>query len=683
MQARAGRDEDLAGARAHGARRDRTLPARARRRGAARAHAPRVPLDWELLRTERGGLATQFGSFAIADDWRTLRTPLRGAEHRHRRRTSARGRAISGALEPGDRHDAPNPQPRAEAQYHERATGHVAQTTRRPANEREAFASCASIAARRALGRARAAAARRRGTPKHCQAGRARCSSTRGRIRAISTFAGEQLHAARPDSRARHDLVRRARVCHPRCRASAWCRSPPRSRSGAASNRRTRCGRRRSAVAAAVATDRRPARRSVHGPGAGRIRTSTSRDSRCRCSPRTGSRRWPRSSARCAQPRLDAAAIDAYRTGPGFARQTRGLGGPAFRPAVELSRMLATYPLAPPDPGLSVRRGSGPRRRVAQPAAGRASSSASAAASRASDVAARARIVDRRMAERRRQPGDDARGGRRHGERDAERACVRSTSPATRRGLPSAIPCRPIAPADEAAVAVMTDLLNIRLTIADPRDPRAGQRDATHVPATTRHDGLLHVRSGARPESIAPIIRFSTEELARIREPPVRRPPRSSSRSKAGMVLGKWQGSLDGARDASATYASETARFGSLDHLLKWPDAVRAVTAAGRERGGAEIRASRHAGHGRHRPDRRGAQGRAIRVGPLRWTKSCRARVDEGDHDRDDSFTLANGPAGPLTEYGRRIRSIGERARAGQARDRPGTFHPADRGGVK
>jgi predicted Zn-dependent peptidase len=30
-------------------------------------------LDWELLRTERGGLATQFGSFAIADDWRTLR----------------------------------------------------------------------------------------------------------------------------------------------------------------------------------------------------------------------------------------------------------------------------------------------------------------------------------------------------------------------------------------------------------------------------------------------------------------------------------------------------------------------------------------------------------------------------------------------------------------------------------
>jgi predicted Zn-dependent peptidase len=44
-------------------------------------------------------------------------------------------------------------------------------------------------------------------------------------------------------------------------------------------------------------------------------------------------------------------------------------------------------------------------------------------------------------------------------------------------------------------------------------------------------------------------------------------------------VLGKWQASLDSAFDASATYANEAARFGSLDHLLKWPDAVSAVTA--------------------------------------------------------------------------------------------------------
>jgi len=44
-------------------------------------------------------------------------------------------------------------------------------------------------------------------------------------------------------------------------------------------------------------------------------------------------------------------------------------------------------------------------------------------------------------------------------------------------------------------------------------------------------------------------------------------------------VLSKWQSSLDSARTASATYATETARFRSLDRLMKWPDAVRAVTA--------------------------------------------------------------------------------------------------------
>jgi predicted Zn-dependent peptidase len=49
---------------------------------------------------------------------------------------------------------------------------------------------------------------------------------------------------------------------------------------------------------------------------------------------------------------------------------------------------------------------------------------------------------------------------------------------------------------------------------------------------------------------------------------------------KGGLILSKWQGSLDGARDASATYALETMRYGSVDRLMAWPTAVRAVTAA-------------------------------------------------------------------------------------------------------
>ena len=47
-----------------------------------------------------------------------------------------------------------------------------------------------------------------------------------------------------------------------------------------------------------------------------------------------------------------------------------------------------------------------------------------------------------------------------------------------------------------------------------------------------------------------------------------------------GLVLGAWQASLDGARRTAATYATETVRHGSLQHLFAWPAAVGAVTAA-------------------------------------------------------------------------------------------------------
>jgi predicted Zn-dependent peptidase len=80
LQARATRDEDLP------ALERAALDAieRFRRDLVDEARLARVrrdfELDWELLRADRGGLATQFGSFAIADDWRTLRTQF---EARH------------------------------------------------------------------------------------------------------------------------------------------------------------------------------------------------------------------------------------------------------------------------------------------------------------------------------------------------------------------------------------------------------------------------------------------------------------------------------------------------------------------------------------------------------------------------------------------------------------------------
>ena len=45
----------------------------------------------------------------------------------------------------------------------------------------------------------------------------------------------------------------------------------------------------------------------------------------------------------------------AHRTGAGYTRPTRNLGGAGFRPAVELARLSASRPIAPPDAGLQIR----------------------------------------------------------------------------------------------------------------------------------------------------------------------------------------------------------------------------------------------------------------------------------------------------------------------------------------
>ena len=142
-----------------------------------------------------------------------------------------------------------------------------------------------------------------------------------------------------------------------------------------------------------------------------------------------------------------------------------------------------------------------------------------------------------------------------------------------------------IDPADEAAVAVMTDVLNIRLNIAIREMRGLANQAVLQMPATTRHPGLLQVRSGARPESVAPIVDFALQELSKIREATGAPTDDELEQVKGGLVLGRWQGSLDGARPTSITYAVETARHGSLERLVRWPDAVRAVT-AGRGSGG-------------------------------------------------------------------------------------------------
>ena len=114
VQSRAGRDEDLP------ALEKTALDAieRLRHDAVDEARLARVrrefKLDWELLRTERGALATQFGSFAIADDWRTLKTHY---EVRSAATTQDIQRAAERYLVPWNRVIATtrrSPQPRAE-----------------------------------------------------------------------------------------------------------------------------------------------------------------------------------------------------------------------------------------------------------------------------------------------------------------------------------------------------------------------------------------------------------------------------------------------------------------------------------------------------------------------------------------------------------------------------------------
>ena len=122
-------------------------------------------------------------------------------------------------------------------------------------------------------------------------------------------------------------------------------------------------------------------------------------------------------------------------------------------------------------------------------------------------------------------------------------------------------PVPAIAAADEAAVAVMTDILNIRLNItireirglANRPSPDAGD-DAPRRPAAGAQRRTTGIGCADR--------RFSLQELARIREPAGAPTADELEQVKGGLVLGRWQGSLDGARDASITYAIETARLG-------------------------------------------------------------------------------------------------------------------------
>lgn len=267
----------------------------------------------------------------------------------------------------------------------------------------------------------------------------------------------------------------------------------------------------------------------------------------------------------------DPVALTAYRTGPGYTAVLGGVEGAGFRPAVELQRRLAGYPLAPPDPGVPV---------SAQ--AVRAVISRSLAADAV--VLAVAGAVSRRDAV----AALDAGGWPPIGvvptraavaSRGAGGSIETVDAPTLEGWIAIGRYIEPVARAEQAALAVMADLLGTRLNIAAREIRGLANRDLFLLPQEFGFGGLMHVRTGGRPEAVAPLVKISLEELQRLRAADDEVSAEELERAKGGLVLGQWQGALDGVRPASSTYALELLRYGDLQRLVGWPAAVDAVTA--------------------------------------------------------------------------------------------------------
>ncbi len=280
-------------------------------------------------------------------------------------------------------------------------------------------------------------------------------------------------------------------------------------------------------------------------------------------------------------PNLDAALIRQYRTGPGYTMPMAGITGNGFRPKVELERRVHGYPLAPPDPGTAV-----------SPAAVRALAARSLAADRvvfgvggpvSRDVVAGLLEAATR--------GWASRGATATEPPAIEpRALELATTPNPDRfhavDVPSlegwiaigrAIGAVPAS--DRAALAVLRFILAERLNIAAREMRGLANRDDFEIPVTGSGAGLLLIRTGGRPEAIAPLVRYSLDELERIHDTDEPVTAAEVTRARGWLLDAVWRRSLELATSASETFAVEHVRRGSTDHLMEWPAAVGSVTA--------------------------------------------------------------------------------------------------------
>jgi zinc protease len=274
-------------------------------------------------------------------------------------------------------------------------------------------------------------------------------------------------------------------------------------------------------------------------------------------------------------PDLDASAVHQYRVGEGYSMPMSGTGGSGFRPKVELERAVAGYPLAPPDPGTTV----------------------SLVAIR--DLASRSLAADRVVL------GVGGAVSR----SDVEDA-IESLSDGWSTGTAPVLGLNSIEPngdegrfhaidvpslegwiaigkvvgtvpsADQATLAVLRFILSERLNIAAREMRGLANRDEFEIPVTGSGTGLLTVRTGGRPEAVAPLVRFSLDEIERLHDPSAPVTDVEVERAQGWLVNAVWQPTLGLATSASVAIAVEHVRRGGTDRLMGWPRAVRAVTAA-------------------------------------------------------------------------------------------------------
>ena len=282
-------------------------------------------------------------------------------------------------------------------------------------------------------------------------------------------------------------------------------------------------------------------------------------------------------------PDLDAAAIRAYRVGPGYSMPMAGIGGDGFRPRVELERRLGGYPLAPPDPGTTVSVAAVRALAARGLAADRVVFGVGGAVSR-DEVEGVLESATRGWA-----PSGGPATEANVVEPAADAAATASGEPSSRFhavDVPSLEGWIAIGRAvgavresDRAALAALRFILAERLNIAAREIRGLANRDDFEIPVTGSGTGLLLVRTGGRPEAVGPLVRYSLDELERMHDPDEPVTEAEVTRARGWLVNAVWRRSLELPTSASETLAVEHVRRGSTEHVMGWPGAVGAVTA--------------------------------------------------------------------------------------------------------